>query len=365
MVNDTRLVNSFLELVQIDSESGHETTISKFLQRKLKALGVKVYVDRIGNIHGEFIQAQSETPEGVPKLLFSAHLDTVKPGKGIEPNVMGDTISSNGKTILGADDKSGIAEILEMLAVIKENKLVTCPLHCLFTVSEEVGLLGSRNLDKSDIQADYAIVLDTHGPIGTVINAAPTHATFEAIIIGKAAHSGIEPEKGVNAIVVASRAIAKMNIGRIDNETTANIGIISGGQATNIVAQEVNIKGEVRSHSIEKLQQNIIDIRTVLESECKQARAKVKFSKSREYNAYYLEPDHKLLKLCKQGAAKASLKLRISHTGGGSDANNLNELGIPSVVLSTGMQKVHTTDEFIKISDMVKAVEFSLGIVSA
>ena len=365
MVNETRLVNSFVELVKIDSESGHETTISKFLQRKLKTLGVKVYVDRPGNIHGEFTRSNPENTTPSATLLFSAHLDTVKPGKGIIPQVSRELISSSGDTVLGADDKSGIAEILEMLTILKENNLPSCPIHLLFTVSEEVGLQGSRNLEKSDLKADYGLVLDTGGPIGTVINAAPAHEFFSITIKGKAAHAGIEPEKGVNAIVVASNAIAKLTFGRIDEETTANIGNINGGQATNIVPDEVTLNGEVRSHNEEKLQENMKNIKHVFETECKAAGAKLKLTKNREYSAYKLEPDHEIIKLCKTAAGQAKLTFRLGSTGGGSDANNLNQLGIPSLVLSTGMQKVHTTDEFIKISDMVKAVEFILGIVSA
>ncbi|MFH1429389.1 MAG: M20/M25/M40 family metallo-hydrolase [Candidatus Margulisiibacteriota bacterium] len=357
MINQQRLINTFLELIQIDSESGNEATIRTVLIKKLSKLGLEFTTDKTGNLHGNLpgkIKGKA--------LLFSAHMDTVKPGCGVKPVIKADKITSRGNTILGADDKSGIAVILEMLEIIKENKILTVPIKVLFTVSEEVGLKGSSTLKKNSINADYGFIMDTNGPIGTIITSAPSNDTFTAIVQGKAAHAGIEPEKGVNAIVAASKAISKMKLGRIDSETTANISIIEGGKAINIVPQEVTIQGEARSRNEQKLIKQITHMKTTFETECSKMGAKVKFINTREYDAFNITPRHELVKLCQKAAAGINIKAIVKSTGGGSDANHLNHLGIPAVVLSTGMAKVHTTDEFIKIPDMFKAAEFILAI---
>ncbi|MFC1478438.1 M20/M25/M40 family metallo-hydrolase [Candidatus Margulisiibacteriota bacterium] len=358
MSSQQRLTNTFLELVQIDSESGSEAAIRIVLKKKLAKLGLAVNIDKTGNLHA----VRPGSIKG-KALLFSAHMDTVKPGCGVKPVIKGDKISSRGKTILGGDDKSGIAVILEMLEVIKEQELSTVPLKVLFTVSEEVGLKVSSSLKKNSVKADYGFIMDSNGPIGTIINSAPSHDVFTAIVKGKAAHAGIEPEKGVNAIVAASKAIAKMKLGRIDHETTANIGIIEGGKAMNIIPAEVTIEGEARSRNEQKLIKQTAHMKNALETACLSMGAKVRFIKTREYNAFNITAKHELIKLCQKAAAAIKIKSSVQSTGGGSDANKLNHLGIPSVVLSTGMAKVHTTDEYIKVPDMVKAAEFILAIV--
>jgi tripeptide aminopeptidase len=356
MVNSKRLVANFIELVKIDSESGKEKKVSKYLQKKLCDLGLDVALDKMGNIyailHGK-ITGQS--------LLFSAHMDTVTPGNGIEPVVKGDKIISKGDTILGGDDKSGIAEIMEMLYLIKEKELETTSVVVIFSVKEEVGLKGAKELQP--IQVDYGFVLDTGGDIGTVVVKAPTHYSFIADIKGRSAHAGIEPEKGVNAIVAASRAISACKIGRIDADTVANIGIINGGKATNIVPDSVKIKGEVRSLSKKKVKKHINDMKEAFVKECKKVGAEVIFNETKDYNSFDVSEEKDLLKICKRAAQSIGVKHQEKASGGGSDANIFNKMGIPTVVLSTGMRNVHTCDEEIRISDMVKATEYLMAIV--
>jgi tripeptide aminopeptidase len=217
-------------------------------------------------------------------------------------------------------------------------------------------------MTKNLAAADLGLVMDSHGPIGSVVVSAPTQYTFSAKIKGKAAHAGIEPEKGINAILVASKAIAAMKLGQIDQRTTANIGVIEGGKATNIIPEEVMIRGEVRSTEPAKLEKQLLHMQKCLAEESRKARAKLSFIKTREYSTFKIASNTDLIKLCRKGARIAGLKFLRKASGGGSDANNLNAIGIPSVVLSTGMTNVHSTTEYIKISDLNKAAEFILAI---
>lgn len=356
MVNSKRLVNTFLELIKIDSESGKEKKVRKYLQKKLCELGLDVALDKKGNIYA--ILHGTITGK---TLLFSAHMDTVKPGKGIKPVLKGDKIFSKGDTILGGDDKSGIAEILETICLIKEKKIETTSLVFIFTVEEEVGLKGAKELEA--VQVDYGFVLDTGGEIGTVVVKAPTHYSFTAEIIGKSAHAGMEPEKGINAIATSSRAISSCKTGRIDEETVANIGIIEGGTATNVVPDRVLVKGEARSFSKKKVKKTIKDIKEVFSKECKKAGAELIFKKEKDYSSFDLSQEKELLNICKRASKSIGLNHQEKSTGGGSDANIFNKMGIPTVVISTGMKNVHTCEEEIKISDMVKATEYILAIV--
>lgn len=357
MVNKDRLVQLFFDLVKINSESGEEANLCRFLNKKLIQLGLETEVDKKGNLIAILPGDKSK-----PILLFSAHMDTVKPGKNIVPILQDGVIESDTDTILGADDKSGIAEILEMLEVINEKNIQVPTLKFVFTVEEEVGLKGARNLKK--IIADYGFVLDTGGKIGTVTNRAPSHHTFLAEIKGKAAHAGFDPEKGVNAIVVVSKAIAKMSLGKIDKDTVANVGYIQGGTATNIVPETVVIKGEARSHNLKKLEKTVSEMEQILANECSNLGAKLIFNRDREYINFEIPSTAPVISVCQKAAELNEINLEINSSNAGSDANFFNTMGIPTVVLSTGMEKVHTNNEQIKVENMVKATEFILAIVN-
>ena len=357
MINEQRLVNTFLDLVRIDSESGNESLVRDYITRELKSLNITPSVDSYGNLVVEVpCKGASKT------VLLSAHMDTVKPGNHITPVITGNIISSSGDTILGGDDKSGVAEILEVIRLIKEKKISAPNLLLVFTVEEEIGVKGARQT--KGLKADYGFVLDTDGPIGTVVVAAPYHETFLAEVKGKAAHAGIEPEKGVNAIVAASKAIAALPLGRIDEETVANVGIIEGGKATNIVPDKVMVRGEARSRNERKVNEQISVMKSVFVSECQKVGAKVKFTAIRDYDGYDIEHDRTLLTICSQAARACHFQLRVEKSCGGSDANFFNAFGIPTAVISSGMEKVHTCLERIKISDMVKATEFTLALLN-
>ena len=366
MVNQERLVQSFLELVQINSQTKKERAMADHLIEKLTALGLDVYEDKAGesiggnagNVIG-VLEGQQEKPA----LLFSAHMDRVTPGENIKPVVEGDIVKSSGDTILASDDCAGIAAILEMLQVVKENNLKHGRIEVVFTIAEEGGLNGAKALDLGNLQAKLGIVLDSTGAAGIVINQAPAQNEIIAKIHGRAAHAGVEPEKGVNAIVVSAKAISKMKIGRLDEETTANIGTISGGKATNIVPDYVEIHGEVRSLVEEKLVKATEAIVNAFVETAGTENARVEMEVNRLYSAYHIAENHKLLQLVKKAGAAIDLPIQLQPTGGGSDANIFNEKGIPTVNLAVGNEEVHTVNEYLQIPELVKTTALVVKIV--
>src|SRR3989344_1997850 len=256
MVNEKRLIKTFLELVKIDSPSGEEEGIASEVEKRLKALGGKVERDSYGNIIAKF------KGEGDP-LMLNAHLDTVEPGRGIKPKITGDKITSDGSTILGADDKAGLSVLLETLALVKEAKAIHLPLEIILTKGEEAGLLGAKNLDYTKISAKEGVSFDGHSGVDNITVAAPGLHRVDATVIGRSAHAGAEPEKGISAIQIAAKIISELQVGRIDEETTANIGLIEGGSARNAVAERVHFKGEIRSHSLDKIERHVTHFREV------------------------------------------------------------------------------------------------------
>ena len=354
-VDRDRLLSTFLELVRIDSPSGHEETIARHLMARLQKMGLKVHRDVTGNVIGVL------PGKGVP-LLLNAHMDTVEPGRGVNPVVEEDIVCSDGTTVLGGDDKSGVAIILEVLQVVTAWESPPA-LEVVFTVGEEKGLRGSKGLDLAHLQAKEGVVLDCGGPIGTIVTAAPSLERIRAVVRGKAAHAGAEPEKGINAIRVAAEAIAAMPLGRIDAETTANIGYIEGGQATNIVPDRVEIRGEARSRDEAKLRAQIAAMRRALEEAAQCHGAQVDIEIVRSYTAFRLDERTRIVQRAVAAARTIGVEPRITASGGGFDANIFNAAGLPTIALSTGMQKVHTTEEYIRISDMVRSAEMLLALV--
>lgn len=359
MINETRLVQTFLDLVAIDSPSGQEETISKELARRFAGLGAEVEQDEHWNLIARFPANGSDEDW----LMLSAHMDTVGKDVGIKPVIRDGVIYSDGTTILGSDDKSGVAAILEVIRSLKEDGLKHPPLEAVISVGEEVSLRGAKLLDKSKLRARRGYVLDAGGPIGTIITNAPSQDTLEVWVHGKTAHAGSEPEKGINAIVVASAAIAAMPLGRIDFETTANIGIIQGGVATNIVPDQVYVKGEARSRDDAKLAAQTAAMVGAFEDAAERYGARVEVKIQRSYTSFKLADDHPVVAAAADAARRLGYEPIIKGTGGGSDANIYAEHGIACAILSTGMADVHTPQEHIAIADMVGAARLLQEIV--
>ncbi|SJZ61830.1 M20/M25/M40 family metallo-hydrolase [Selenihalanaerobacter shriftii] len=366
MIDETRIVDEFMGLLKIDSESRTEREIADKLKERLEKLGLEVREDDIakeveGNTGNIIAKLEGNNSE-VPTLFLSAHMDTVKPGKGVKPIIKDDTIYSAGDTILGADDKAGIAAILASLEYLIENDSVYGDVEVVFTVCEEVGLLGAKNLAIDKLEADLGIVYDSGGEIGTIIAEAPAQDKINVIVNGKSAHAGIEPDKGINAIKVASIALSNMNLGRVDEETTANIGVIKGGKATNIVPDRVELEGEARSRDEEKLNAQTQHMVDIFEKSAKKFNAKVEIEVERLFPAFKLDKNSPIVKAAIKAAKDLNVEPKLVPTGGGSDANIFN-VEIPTINLGIGMADVHTTDEHIKINDLIKTAEYTLTII--
>ncbi len=366
MINRDRIVKEFVELVSIDSVSRKERQMADVLIQKLKELGVDVFEDqageKIGGNTGNLICTVKGT-KAVPAVILAAHMDTVEPGIGKKPVIVGNTIKSDGTTVLGGDDVSGIVCIFEVLRVLKEKNLEHGDIQVVFTVAEEGGLFGSRNLDYTRIHAKYGIILDSDGPIGTVSVKAPSQDKILVTVNGRAAHAGIEPEKGISAIQIASSAISRMRLGRIDFETTANIGIMGGGRETNIICDKVEIKAEARSREKQKLERQTAHMRECFEQAAAEFGGSVDFRAELAYPSFNIPKDAAIIGILKKAADSAGIEMKLEETGGGSDTNIFNSKGIEAVDISVGMNKVHSVDECILIDDMVRAAEFVLAIV--
>ena len=368
MVNEKRLIESFMELVKIDSVSREEKEVADFLVKKLKDLGLEVIVDQAGekvkSNSGNIIARLKGNKDKAIPIMFSAHMDTVVPGKKINPLCDGEKIVSDGKTILGADDKAAIAALLEALHIIKEKNISYGDIEIVFTICEEIGLHGAKNLDISDLNARMAFVLDCGGQVGEIISAAPSQNSLKIIIHGKSAHAGSNPEEGINAIQVAGFALSRMKLGRIDEETTANIGVISGGKATNIVPDKVTLEGEVRSRNEEKLEKYTEKLKKIAEDTAREFKAKAEVKINREYYCYNLSTDDQVVKIAMKAAKDMGLESPLHPSGGGSDANVFNKKGFPSVDLAIGMEKVHTVDEYILVKNLRNTTEYVLSIIN-
>jgi len=352
MINTKRLVETFKHLLLINSPSGQEDAISEWLVRELSAQGFEPKRDAAGNV---IVRTEGS---GRP-LLLCAHMDTVEPTEGIQLIEKDGLIRTDGTTILGADDKSGIAVILEAVRSAERHP----PLDIVFTVHEEGGLLGAKALDVEALRARQGIVLDSGGPIGTVVTAAPSQYKLTATILGIAAHAGVEPEKGVNAIVAAARAICAMNLGRVDSETTANIGVIRGGQATNIVPEYVELSGEARSHSEESLDDQVQSMRSALERAANDVGARVEIDIERSYTRFSIPDEHPLVQAVFQIAAEMGLEGKTLKGGGGSDANVFNAAGLECINMSTGMAGAHSKEEYIEVNDLVQSARLLTGVL--
>tara|TARA_Y100000758_G_scaffold302281_1_gene269859 strand:- start:260 stop:1345 length:1086 start_codon:yes stop_codon:yes gene_type:complete len=348
MINRDRLVKTFCELARIDSPSGEEEEMAKEIIKRLENLGFKTKRDSYGNV----IASDGRSDP----ILLSAHLDTVEPGRGIKPSIDGDRIVSDGTTILGGDCKAGISAILEALESVSEDGEEHRPVELAFTREEEIGLVGARNLDFTLINAKEAIVFDGEGPVSQITASSPTYIGFDIEITGRAAHAGVEPEKGLSAIQIAADIISRLPQGRLDENTTFNVGNIEGGTVRNAVPENTTIKGEFRSTSLESLDGLRVQIADVL----KEVRdlypdALVDDHLHTEFETYTLTNDDPATLRTKNALASIGLDPTMKPSGGGTDGNVFRLNGISSVVVGMADHGMHTVREFVTIPDLVDA----------
>jgi len=359
-VDRQRLVTTFLDLVAIDSPSGDEAAIGEELERRFTALGCTVRRDGIGNIVAVLAGRRDGT------IVLSTHMDTVGRDRGIVP-IIGDdgVIRTDGSTILGADDKSGIAMCLELITVLAESPDLTHPtIEFVVTVGEEVGLVGSRALDVRGLDATHGFVLDTAGVMGSLTYWSPTAVNLDISFQGRAAHAGVEPEKGIDAVRAAAAAIAAMPLGRIDEETVANIGTIAGGEARNVVPGTAVLSGEARSHDQSKLDDQVDAMRRACEDAAAMHGATLEIDVECVYQTYRIDPDAAPYREAVTAIHSLGLEVVPRKSGGGTDGNLFNAKGIPCVGLPTGMVDEHATSEHIAVDDMVTAYRILLAIAT-
>lgn len=340
-----------IELFKIDSPAGNEGPVRNYLKEYFAKLGYKLAEDSCGNL---YLSIGSGSP-----IAFLAHMDTVSSTKGLELIVTDTHIRSGGNTILGADDKAGIALLCELVRNLPKDH---CPIEIIFTVSEEIGLLGAKGLDYNRIHSRIAFVLDAGGPVGTIVTKAPSLERINIVVKGKSAHAGAEPEKGVNAIAIAAKAISNIKQGRINSETTLNIGKIYGGEATNIVPEKVIVEGEARSFDIEALNKEIKEVEEKFYLAAKEFGGSIEFNHILSFSTFNLDKESPPVKLAVNAAKRLGIRYNITHSGGGSDANILNSHGIESVGLGIGVFDAHTSRENISLNDLYKSLDWLIEI---
>lgn len=367
MINEQRIVDLFIELVQVDSETKHEEKIAVVLKEKFTALGVEVVEDdakeKTGHGANNLICTLPATKEGVDTIYFTSHMDTVVPGNGIKPSIEDGYIKSDGTTILGADDKAGLAAMLEAITVLKEENIAHGKIEFIITVGEESGLVGAKALDSSLVTAKFGYALDSDGKVGDIIVAAPTQAKVNATIYGKTAHAGVAPERGVSAITIASRAISKMPLGRIDEETTANIGRFEGGTQTNIVCDRVDILAEARSLIPEKMEAQVAKMKEAFETAAQEMGGRAEVDIKVMYPGFKFGDGDHVVEVAKKAVANIDRPSRLLQSGGGSDANVIAGFDIPTVNLAVGYEDIHTTNEKIPVEELVKTSELVVSII--
>lgn len=377
LIDQERLAQIFIRLCETDSPSRKEGRMAALLTEILCDLGAEAPFEddsaaetgsECGNLIFRFAGDADQEP-----LFFNCHLDTVEPGAGIKVLRQDDIFTSLGETILGSDDKSGIAAMIETLTVLRENKLPHAPLEFVFTTCEEIGLLGAKAVNPKDIRAGMGYALDSTG-FGRVIVGAPASNRLRITIKGVAAHAGLHPEQGINAVILAGKALAAAPCGRVDEESTANFGTIQGGAASNIVPEEVYIEGEVRSHCPEKLAFLTAEIKLAFSQVIEdwsdpsgKARGvpELDFHAEQDFPAMRLTAEDAVIQRLDAAAARVNIPLRHEVAGGGSDANIFNGHGLHTAIIATGMTHVHSTDEQISLEDMTDLTALLLALAGS
>lgn len=374
-VNASRLKDLFLDLVRIDSLSRRERDVALRLKREMEAAGAACTFDSAGEKvrgnSGNLIARLPGTLPNVPPLLLCAHMDTVVPGEGVKPIIDGDTIRTDGTTVLGGDDKSGCAIICEVARCLGEQQIPHGPIDCVFTICEEIGLLGAKHLDLSLVNAREGLVFDSDAP-GSLFVRAPAATRLRFTVRGLEAHAGMAPERGLSAIKIAAEAITAVKLGRIDHETTANLGLIQGGRALNVVPNEVVVRGEARSRNADKLAAQVDHMiqcfkdavaRASVVVDGKRIDAQLDYSADPEYAAMNVPDDSPLVRKVIEAARRAGRVVNPEAMGGGCDANVLNQRGLVVANLGTGMRDIHTVREWLNLNDMIATAEVTLELV--
>jgi tripeptide aminopeptidase len=350
-----RMIQQFMELVRIDSESGNEARFMKHLLGEVKAAGGKAVLDDYGNLIATFPELGCS---GAEPILLACHGDTVKPGVGIEPVLGKDgVIRSKGETILGADDKAGIAEVLEALRVAP----VRPPVELAVTRQEEVGLVGVKALDFWRLNARRGFLMD-NDTLDTIVIGGPSYFAIDVNIAGRSAHAGMEPEKGTNAILAAGKAISALRLGRLDHETTANVGVITGGMIRNGVPAACMFLAECRSADHAKAEALVEEMSRIIRHEVGGVGAMVDILVDEKCRAARIREDAWAVQIAKRALATVGIDAKAVFITGFTDASIYNNRGIEMAVIGVGARNEHSTEECVAVADMEKAVKVLVEI---
>ncbi|MEQ9618617.1 MAG: M20/M25/M40 family metallo-hydrolase [Deltaproteobacteria bacterium] len=378
MIERERMTEHAMDLIRIDSLSKMEKDVATKLEREMEELGAECLYDFAGekvngNVGNLIVRLKGNRSDARPFFL-SAHMDTVGPGEGISPRIENGIMKSDGSTILGSDDKSGVAVIVEVLRTLKEKNIPHGDIEVAFTICEEIGLLGAKHIDISRFRSRHGVVLDSSTPSRLVLRC-PSAVKLEFNVHGLEAHAGLCPENGISAIQIASEAISKMKLGRIDEITTANIGLIEGGRATNIVPNLVRVVGEARSHNEETLESQVDHMRSCfhetvstyevtihddLAVEGTTHVAKLIEKIERSYDKMDVPPESLPARLVQAAVKNLGHNIALHTSGGGCDANYFNKMGIECVNLGTGMYELHTVNEYLVLEEFYRSAEIVL-----
>lgn len=372
MISKERMTGHLMDIIRIDSPSRKEKSVAEKLESEMESLGAECFYDeaggKVGGEVGNLIVRFPGERKNVPPFFLCSHMDTVSPGEGIEPVVEDGVMKSAGPTILGSDDKSGVSIIVEVLRTLREKNIASSDIEVVFTICEETGLLGAKHLDASALGSPYGIVLDSSTPARLVLRC-PCSDLMTVKIHGVEAHAGLCPENGISAIEVLSDAVSEMKLGRIDHETTANIGKVSGGSAINIIPGMVEVRAEARSHDEEKLDAQISHMSDCfaeavegreLTVDGKRLRARAEIEVARIYPLMNVSPESRPARLVREAAGNLGHDIEFHTSGGGCDANYINEKGIECVNLGTGMYELHTVNEYLVLEEFFRSAEIVL-----
>lgn len=359
MVNKKRLIDTFIEMAKIDSVSGEEDKLAKFLVKRLKSIGGNAFLDTYGNVIAKF--------DGVGEsYMINSHMDTVEPGRGIKPRLKDGKIISDGTTIVGGDAKAGIAIILEGLRAVLSSRKQHIPIEVVFTRGEETGLFGAVNLDYSKISATKGLTFDGEASVTNITIAAPGYNEIDLTITGRAAHAGVEPEKGISSIKIASEIISKLKVGKIDYETTANIGLITGGSARNAVPESVKVSAEIRSRDINKLIKHTNHFTKVIDRAMSRSPdATIDVHIYRQFDSYRFDDAHPVIERIITILKEMKITPNFHESMGGSDVNIFHTHGIEVINVGIAVHNAHTTREYVDVFEMTESAEFLANFLTA
>jgi len=361
-MDNKNLVDSFIEIAGIEGLSENEKSVASFIKSVFTSLDLNFFED------GSKEKTGSDTGNIICKFgnggdfLLSCHMDTARSTKNLKPIILEDKITSDGSTVLGVDNRVGVTVLLELVKAIINEKLQHKDFTLVFTTCEETTLAGSLNVEIGNA-IKRAFVFDSYMRPGKYIAASVGAAGYKIKVLGKAAHSGIEPEKGINALTIAAEAISKISLGKISDDTTSNIGIIRGGTATNVVPDLIELEGEVRSREIDCVQKNVEDIKCVFEEVSSKYKGKLEFQWGWDFMPFNLSEDNKVIRDIEEAISKTNLVPERVLSYGGSDANSYNGRGIEAVNIGIGAQNPHSNSEFILLEDLDKAFQIALELV--